>query len=112
MYTPEATALEHEGHRTFVTYRCLTRYLLWKFPKELVRDGKELSEKQVYDRVWRWCDRWGVKPRKPNQKRENSAAAERLVATRCLGTLNELERIMKSEGISEKSRQTGECCAF
>ena len=71
------------------------------FPDELVRDGKKLTYKQVYNRVWRWCEKHDIVPRKPTGKRQDSEAKERKNATRCWGTLNEVARVMKAKGIKE-----------
>lgn len=86
-----------------LTYRDLTGYLMTMFPEELVKDGKKLTNKQVYHRVWRWCQKNGIVPRKPTGKRQDSEAKERTTATRCWGTLNEVARVMEANGVKELS---------
>ena len=65
-------------------------------------DGEALSHKQVYHRVWRWCKNHKVGLRKPTQRRQDTEAKERATAARCLGTLNELARVMKANGVSDE----------
>ena len=72
------------------------------FGEELVRDGEKLTYGQVYERVWRWCDRNDVKPRKPNRALQNSPAKKKKTAQRCLGTINKLAEVMKRDGVSEE----------
>ena len=103
LYTSIDEALHHEGNRTFLTYRVLTGHLMAHFSEQLKdKDGKQLSRKQVYDRVWRWCDRNDVGLRKPTQSRQNSEDKERKTGTRCWGTLNELARVMKANDVRDE----------
>lgn len=84
--------LERDGMRLCITYRDLVERIQEKFPEQYKPD----PYKRWWRRVRDWCndDRIRISIRTPNSK-NLSVEKEKVLGERCLGTISELQCIMK-----------------
>lgn len=86
--------LEHKGQYVDLTYPDLVDALYAKFD---ILDPDKVRENTLYQRVWRFCRENDIVYRAPNKI---SKVDEELVDRRCLGTLQQTEKVVKEDNIS------------
>jgi len=96
--TVETRNLTHNGQYIDLTFPDIVDQLFIEFPYlDDVSDKRHVSDKLLYSRVWWWCKQNNIAYRVPNKIAKKN---EPLIDRRCLGTLMEVEKVVKEDGLS------------